>query len=236
MEKFFNELRERLLHAGVAPRHVERYLTELAEHYADLAAAEQAAGLTPIDAQASARIRLGSADGLANAIIRQTNLQSLPSRAPLAVFVAAPLCLLAAAWFVACCILWSGWQIFLPGNATPFVPVNGFAIIYFGFGRLLYLSAPLFIGWAIGITAARQRLPAYWPCLGFVLVALVASIFRVQATRLAVPGATGQVSIGLVAGTALQSFSSSLLHTSLLIALMALPYIAWRVSKSLASS
>ncbi len=29
MEKPFNELRERLLRAGVAPRHVRRYLSEL---------------------------------------------------------------------------------------------------------------------------------------------------------------------------------------------------------------
>ena len=40
MPKHFHELRERLLNAGVAPRHVQRYLKELADHLADLRAEE----------------------------------------------------------------------------------------------------------------------------------------------------------------------------------------------------
>ena len=40
MAMWLRELRERLLRAGVAPRHVRRYLTELREHWADLTAEE----------------------------------------------------------------------------------------------------------------------------------------------------------------------------------------------------
>ncbi len=36
MGMWLHELRERLLRAGVAPRHVRRYLIELREHWADL--------------------------------------------------------------------------------------------------------------------------------------------------------------------------------------------------------
>jgi hypothetical protein len=232
MEMFFNELRESLLQAGIAPRHVKRYLTELAEHFADLTAAEQGVGLNPA-AQSAARIRLGTADNLANAFIQQPQFQSWSTRAPLAIFGAAPLLFLAAAWFVACFILWSGWQIFLPGTDTPFVPVNGFAILYFGLGRLLYFSAPLIIGWAIGLTAARQRHRAHWPCLGFALVALAASAFQVHASRLAVPGATGQVSMRLAPSLLL---SSSLAHAAVYFSLMLLPYLLWRLKKTLSPS
>jgi hypothetical protein len=35
----FENLRERLLRAGVAPRHVQRYLRELSDHYEDVVVA-----------------------------------------------------------------------------------------------------------------------------------------------------------------------------------------------------
>src|SRR5436190_18436822 len=41
MAEPFHEVRERLLRAGGTPRHVRRYLTELADHLADLRAEEE---------------------------------------------------------------------------------------------------------------------------------------------------------------------------------------------------
>src|SRR5487761_1581484 len=115
------ELRERLLRAGVAPRHVRRYLTELAEHLADLTAEEERAGRGRADAESAALVRLGRMDDLARAMIEQRQFQSWCARAPWAAFGLGPLFLLAGAWFVALFILWSGWKIFLPGADTPFV-------------------------------------------------------------------------------------------------------------------
>ena len=63
MSKPFNELRERLLRAGVAPRHVRRYLKELADHLADLREEEKVAGRSLQDAESAALARLGSIDG-----------------------------------------------------------------------------------------------------------------------------------------------------------------------------
>jgi hypothetical protein len=42
MPKPFDELRERLLRAGIAPRYVRRYLSELADHLADISAERNA--------------------------------------------------------------------------------------------------------------------------------------------------------------------------------------------------
>jgi len=64
MAKPFHELRERLLHAGVAPRHVRRYLTELTDHLADLTAEEERAGRTLTDAESAASARLGRLDAV----------------------------------------------------------------------------------------------------------------------------------------------------------------------------
>ena len=134
MAKPFNELRERLLRAGVAPRHVRRYLTELADHLADLRAEEERAGRSRAEAESAALVRLGGIDDLAKAMIEQRQFQSWCARAPWAMFGLAPLFLLAGAYFVACLYLWSGWKIFLPGADTPFGvrtgPILGSRILF----------------------------------------------------------------------------------------------------------
>jgi hypothetical protein len=60
MPKPLRELRERLLRAGIAPRHVWRYLRELTEHLADLRTEEIAAGHSPAEAENAALARLGN--------------------------------------------------------------------------------------------------------------------------------------------------------------------------------
>src|SRR5271168_4714586 len=120
MAKRFHELRERLLRAGVAPRHVRRYLTELADHLADLRAEEERAGRSRADAESAALLRLGGMEDLAKAMIEQRQFQSWCVRAPWAMFGLGPVFLLGLVWCAALFLLWSGWQIFLPGADTPF--------------------------------------------------------------------------------------------------------------------
>src|SRR5947199_7049207 len=90
MAKPFHELRERLLRAGVTPRHVRRYLAELADHLADLRAEEERAGRSRADAESAALARLGGVDNLAKAMIEQRQFQSWCVRAPWAMFCLAP--------------------------------------------------------------------------------------------------------------------------------------------------
>ena len=229
MPKPFHELRERLLRAGVAPRHVRRYLTELADHLADLSAEEEHAGRSRADAESAALIRLGGIDDLAKAMIEQRRFQSWCVQAPWAMFGLAPLCVLAAAWLVALLILWSGWKIFLPGTDTPFVPIEGFAIFYFGVGRLLYFTAPILIGWGIGLIAARQRLKAVWPTAGSVLIALIGATVQVHASR---PGGVRHISMDFVLGPSLQAISYSLFHAFMIFSLAVLPYLIWRLQQA----
>src|SRR2546429_6182250 len=118
MAKPFHELRERLLRAGVTPRHVRRYLTELADHLADLRAEEERAGRSRADAESAALARLGGGDNLAKAMIEQRQFQSWCVRAPWAVFCLAPLCLLAGTYLVAFLYLSFGWKVFLPASAN----------------------------------------------------------------------------------------------------------------------
>jgi len=228
-----NELRERLLRAGVAPRHARRYLTELAEHLADLTVEEERSGRSRAEAESAALTRLGGMEDLAKAMTEQRHFQSWCSRLPGATFVLAPIFLLAVAYLVACFILWSGWKLFLPDTSTPFVPIDGFAIFYFGFGRLLYYSAPILIGWGIGLITYRQRLKRVWPAVGWFLLALIGGIADVHASRPAVPGAVGDISMSFILGPSVHGILYNLFHALTILSLTVLPYLIWRAEKAL---
>jgi hypothetical protein len=233
MAKPFHELRERLLRAGIAPRHVGRYLSELADHWADLRAEEERAGRSRADAEAAALLRLGGVDDLAKAMIEQRQFQSWCIRAPWAMFGLAPIFVLAGSYFVALLILWSGWKIFLPGADTPFgTRVHGIANFYFGVGRLIYYGAPILIGWGIGIIAARQRLKAVWPTVGLVLIAWIGGTAQVHASRTAVPGGFGHISMGFAHGASMPGVFDGLSHALVILSLTVLPYLIWRLQKA----
>ena len=162
----------------------------------------------------------------------QSQFQSWCARAPWAMFVLAPLLLLAAAYFAACLILWSGWKIFLPGDDTPFVRIDGLAIFYFQVGRLLYFSAPILIGWAIGLIAGRQRWNAAWPTVGWVLIALMGGTAQVHASRTAGSGGVEHIRMDFTLGTSVHGISDGLFHALVLLSLTALPYLIWRLQKA----
>jgi hypothetical protein len=224
MAASLTELRERLLRAGVAPRYVRRYLAELADHLADLTAEEQLGGRSELQARPAALARLGSIDELAQSMIGQRQFQSWSARAPWAMFGLAPLLVLACAYSIACFILWSGWKIFLPSTQSPFVPIHGLAIAYFGAGKLLYFGAPVLVGWGIGLTAARQRLQPFWPCVGLLVTAWIAGSARVHASRPPVPGSVGNISMEFASTHAAQFL--------VVLCLVVLPYLIWRLQSA----
>jgi hypothetical protein len=158
--KLSRELSERLLRAGVAPRHVRRFGRELADHFADLVMEEEGAGQTREESEAAALSRLGNLDDLVTSMTARRQLRSWTSRAPWAMFSLIPLIALAVAYFFACLYLWFGWNVFVPDADTPFgavVPLYSFSNLYFQVGKLYYYGAPILVGWAMAILAARQR-------------------------------------------------------------------------------
>ena len=171
-------------------------------------------------------------DYLSKAMIEHGQFQSWCVRVPWATFGFAPLFLLAAAHLVACLVLWSGWKIFLPGTNTPFAQIHGFAIFYFGVGRLVYFGAPILIGWGIGLIAARQRFKAVWPTVGLVLIALIGGTARVHASRPAIPGGVGHISLDFILGPSVQGISNGLFHAFVILLLTVRPYLIWRLQKA----
>lgn len=233
----FHELREQLLRAGVAPRHVRRYLSELADHFADLTEEEQQGGRNVAQARSAALVRLGKTENLAEALVRQRQFQSWCTRAPWVMFSVIPLICLGAAYLIACFYLWWGWKVFLPGADTPFgalpAPTDSLANMYFQVGKFYYYSAPILVGWTIGIVATRQRLKALWPTVGLVLIAWMGATARIQASRTAVPRGLGNVSMEFFTlGSSSQTVSQSMLLALAIFTLAILPYLVWRLRRA----
>ena len=231
----FNELRERLLRAGVAPRHARRYLAELNAHLSDLIAEEASAGRNPADAQATALSRLGAIDQLASAMIDRREFQSWSTRTPWAVFGLAPILLLSASYFAACFYLWCGWNLFLPVANTPFGShggsVFGLSNLYFQAGKLFYFSAPVLIGCAISWMAARQRLKIWWLTMASALLASMGATAHIQANRIAFEGGLGHIKMTFFGfgGTSLSAFNGA--YGFVLFTLSILPYLVWRIRR-----
>lgn len=232
MASRFHELQERLLRAGVAPRHVRRYMRELNDHLMDLSAEEQRAGQSREIAEAAALQRLGSEDELLQAMLAKPELRAWSTRAPWLAFGILPLALMLGLYAVACFILWSGWRIFLPAANSPFGSGNGslFTLenIYFQAGRFIYFSAPLLIGWGIGLIAARQRLKLAWPAAGLAMIAWMGATARIQANRTLVVRGLGHIRLSFVAGTSPSVLLANFFHAAIFFALGVLPYAAWR--------
>src|SRR6185312_5057943 len=95
LDRQFPRLSERLLRAGIAPRHVRRYRRELTDHYDDLVREESESGAGREWAQTKALSRLGHEDDLAAAMLARPELRAFMVRYPWAVFGIGPLLLLA---------------------------------------------------------------------------------------------------------------------------------------------
>jgi hypothetical protein len=166
----FEDLREKLLRAGIPPRHVKRYVTELREHLADLEEQERAAGLGPQQARERALILLGSEAQLAQSMIRVAP-RSLAARAPWSVLALLPVLLLL------CAVAATGNLMFhlpvaLRGLAPSDMPAGYASLIATVSFVANYLIGPLLAAGCIA-AALRQRLSSAWIWVGLALIALV---------------------------------------------------------------
>lgn len=175
----FEDLRERLLTAGIAPRHVRRYLAELEDHLDDLIQDQRDAGYDTENATIRARAWLGDDDDLAAAMLARPALYALPARAPWLVFGPLPL----AALIILCAVP----VVLLAMIADGYAHSGGASIAPAWFQNLV-LSLVFLGNWALApLTAAlfaifafRHRLPARWPLIAGLVLAAIG--FHMQAS------------------------------------------------------
>jgi len=222
MPNQFDRLGERLLTAGVAPRHVRRYLAELDEHLDDLRAEEQRAGRDRADAEARAYSRLGTPDTLANAMTDRPEFRSWTARAPWAAFILAPPAALALILAITAVAIVVVVQTHRPTpDALPNLPA-WFAGLSATIIRLESLVLPVLLGWAVVAVAARQRIRPIWPALGLTVIAVLGATSELSIFLPLAPGQLGEVSVGM----RLDGWVAFRILANLLLA--AAPYLAWR--------
>jgi hypothetical protein len=167
VDDLLHSLRERLLRGGVAPRHVHRYLAELADHLEDLTVEEQQTQPNRSMARAAALVRLGRKEDLEKAMVEQPDLQSWSARAPWMIFGLGPILILTGGSVVSSLTLIFLFRHFLA--TEPFSLVKTFFVVW---GTVLGIAFPLALGWGIAGLAIRQRSRIRWPVVGMALVAV----------------------------------------------------------------
>jgi hypothetical protein len=159
----FDDLRERLLSGGIAPRHVRRYLRELDEHLDDLTAQQRQAGYDGEVARLRARARLGSETELAAAMLEQKQFRSLAARAPGVVFlILPPIAALAIGMLLIGSLVLTGKYFgFMPMSAssTPaWYQLLATGMVFAANLTMMPVTAILFVA-----IAQHQRLKLVWP-------------------------------------------------------------------------
>jgi hypothetical protein len=173
-------LGERLLRAGVAPRHVRRYIGELRDHFDDLLGEEMKGQADRATAERSAWIRLGDEEQLARSVLSRPDLRSASARFPGIVFGAGALLI----WVAALALTVIAVEL-LPDTSTSGTEPGLSGKPLFVYALCFLFARVLPVIFAIGMlaAAARQRLVSRWPVVG--------------AAVLAVLGGTTSISLGL---------------------------------------
>jgi hypothetical protein len=188
----FHGLRERLLCAGIAPRHVRRYVEEWSTHLDDLAREEREKGRAPGEAMSAARDRLGSDDALAASVLARPGLRSFASRYPWAVFGFGPIAMLfgvlVAAAFLEVGLLkayaWMAGAEISPGSFTGADLPRWLMGFIWTWNQLIMYVAPFALAAFVFVIGRRQRIGGAWLVAGLVVAAIVGG-FHVMEVRFA---------------------------------------------------
>ncbi len=223
----FDRLRERLLHAGIASRHVRRTLTELGEHFDDAVRDGRAKGLTAAAAEISAWERLGNEDEIVQGVLDRPELRSLPARYPRAISAVGP-ALLWVTVTIGSGFLVAGISTALQMTGTGIIPAPRTSIeplwlqnlmntVLFVYMRIL----PIAIGAWMAAVFARLHVRS-WAFIGAALVSLLSAFSTFSIVFPQVIGEGGELNVGF--GAKLEELPTVLMLAAVNIALILSAY------------
>lgn len=186
----FEALQDRLLRAGIAPRHVRRYLRELEDHRSDLTVRETARGYDGAEAASRARALLGNDDELALAMTASGRFRSLTARLPWVVFGLIPPLLIAALLTGTGFMMAGLWHLAAQSGQTFLTTLaqswTGMALHF----------APALTAVFFTIAAMRQRMAWQWPLFAVVVTALLGAMMTL-AVQFPAGGHKGAITLGM---------------------------------------
>ncbi len=238
-EQTLLNVREGLLRAGIAPRHVKRYVTELRDHLTDLVARERSAGLDLKAAEAKAWTFLGTDTQLVQAMIDRGTPRSFSARAPWVMFGMLPLVTLV----ILTILLAVGSMAFF----APFREISGAAVPQgiHAAGMLVTFLGSYGIGPMLAVAciavATRQRLSSRWVWAGLILIALASGPLGVHIEFLqpeaGLPGGVrGSVVQTVSAGSGIDLGATLLVMSIRTMVLFALSALAFRMLRQRAEA
>lgn len=167
---------EQLLRAGIAPRHVKRFVEELCAHHEDLFQQALASGKSDDEARRLATERLGPPTALAESMLSRPELYSMLGRYPRLLGSVGP----TLSW-IACMALGvaaiqatESLALFSTHEST-WLLVAAFRTIVFALWGL-----PILLGAGAIIASTRQRVCMRWPLLGVSILALLGGTAQVH--------------------------------------------------------
>ena len=174
----FENLRQRLLREGIAPRHVNRYLAELRDHFDDLVREEIATGKERSCAEDDARSRLGDESVLAETMLQQPAMRSFVARYPWAAFVLGPIAMSVGALALTLAVELAVLTHIGPIRNPNHLPPPEWLLAGVGvWNSLPSIVAPIAIAGLLCFVGLRQRMPMPWVYLG-VAIACVLGAFQ----------------------------------------------------------
>jgi hypothetical protein len=230
----FRPLGERMLEAGVAPRHVRRMLAELGEHGTQLELDARQRGLDPAAARAAAREELGSDDEILARTAATPSLRSWGSRWPMLTLLIVPLigCCLGAVLSLALAGLF--YEISTSTHLVAGLTRRGafWYSLTTGLVHLAVYLVPLVCALALVRYTVSRRLPAmsvFW--LSILLLAVLGVVCNLEFNW---PDAQHQVSVGAGVGYSTSlPWIGKLVARCLVFAGLAYAYRQWLLRRTL---
>ena len=235
--KRFDELKERLLRAGIAPRHVRRYIRELRDHFDDLVREEMDTGATRRAAEAAARARIGSDDELSGVMLTRPELRSMTARFPWATFGFGPVLMLTIL-IVAAVLLEGGFlyshRAFVSWRGeVPVTPPGWVQVSMATWNWLIMYAAPLMLAILLCLLGIRQRSPRHWIMLAVGVVCILGAFHEVEMTWSDLPGRSSLgVGFALVPPFPRHMIIAGLFRAAINLALAGVGYWTWRRTTS----
>jgi hypothetical protein len=228
----FEELSERLLRAGIAPRHVRRYVAELSDHFDDLVREGAQTGLFEDASELVARTRIGSDDELAAVMLARPELRSVAARLPWLVFGLSPILMLVVAIAAAVVIEAGLVELHLAfirdANGQHPLPPDWMRVSTAAWNWMVMYVAPLLVAYAICVVGLKQRSSFYWIAAGAGVVCMLGGFHVVNLTWSELPMKSElSVSLALAPPFPRQMLIVGILRAAINVVLTGLGYWLW---------
>ena len=164
----FEQLRERLLRAGIAHRYARRLIAELRIHHQDAARSEEARGLSPSDAAQVAWTRLGHPEEIVRSAAARPELRSAAARFPVLLFGLLPPFAWTATLALFICALFVG------PSFRSVALVKGLVRTMYAIDVAWLRALPSFICAFLLILARRPRIDLSGAIIGTAIIAVLA--------------------------------------------------------------